>query len=147
MKIVEAKEGKAEEDDITLDKILLYIRGGTVFARKDNVRRSSSSMKYDPFTIVIAFNSNGEARGSLYIDDGDSYDYQEKLAFARVQIYAKLNDHDGVLALKLDVEGKSSLLPENILYANRIILIDPSKSEELKVDLNIGESKDYEFKL
>lgn len=145
MKVVENNSGTVEENDLTLDKMLLYIRGGTVFARKEIARRSSSAMKYDPFTVVIALNLNGEARGNLYIDDGDSYDYQEKRAFAKIQFSAKLNDN--LLALRLDVEGESSLLPENMLYANRIILIKPSGSQELAVDLNLGESKDHQFKL
>lgn len=147
MKIVENNSGTVEENDLTLDKMLLYIRGGTAFARKDIARRASSAMKYDPFTVVIALNSNGEARGNLYIDDGDSYNYQEKRAFAKIQFSAKLNDQDNVLALRLDVEGESSLLPENMLYANRIILINPSESQELAVELHLGESKDHVFKL
>ena len=147
MKIVENSTGQVEEIDLTLDKMLLYIRGGTVFARKDVARRSSSAMKYDPFTIVIAMNPDGEARGYLYIDDGDSYDYQSELAFARIELSAKLNDQDKVLALKLDVTGHSSLLPDNILYANRIVLINPSESKELPVELYFGKSKKYEFKL
>lgn len=147
MKIVENTIGKVEEIDLTLDKMLLYIRAGTVFARKDIARRSSSAMKYDPFTIVIAVNLDGEARGYLYIDDGDSYDYQSTLAFARIQLAAKLNEHDKVLALKLDVTGQSSLLPHNILYANRVVLVSPSESKELSVELYLGESKNYEFKL
>ena len=147
MKIVENTEGKVEENDLTLDQMLLYIRGGTIFGRKDFARRSSSAMKYDPFTIVIALNSDGEAQGNLYIDDGDSYDYQDKLAFSRIKFSANLNDQDHVLTLKLDVTGDSSSLPKNILYANRIILIDPIESKEIRVELYLGESKSYEYNI
>ena len=147
MKAVDNDSGMIEEDDLTLDKMLLYIRGGTVFGRKDIARRSSSAMKYDPYTVVIAVDSNGEARGSLYIDDGDSFDYKEKLAFARIQFNAKLNAEDKVLSLKLDVVGRSSLLPRNLLSANKIVLITPSGFKELPIELYLGNSESYELKL
>ena len=34
-------------------------------------------MRWDPYTLVIALGSNGEAQGELYVDDGESYDYED----------------------------------------------------------------------
>ena len=34
-------------------------------------------MKYDPFTLVVVLGKSGDAEGELYLDDGESYDYQE----------------------------------------------------------------------
>jgi mannosyl-oligosaccharide alpha-1,3-glucosidase len=34
-------------------------------------------MKLDPYTIRVALDKSGNAKGELYIDDGDSYDYRE----------------------------------------------------------------------
>ncbi len=34
-------------------------------------------MRWDPYTLVVTLGSNGEAEGSLYVDDGESYDYED----------------------------------------------------------------------
>lgn len=41
------------------------------------MRRSSSLTLQDPFTLVVALSVNGTARGSLYLDDGESYEYRK----------------------------------------------------------------------
>lgn len=127
--------------------MLLYIRGGTIFARKDIARRSSSAMKYDPFTIVLALNSDNTAEGSLYVDDGDSFDYIEKLAFARIQFFATYSEELRVLKFKFDVSGNTALLQENLLQANKAVLITGSGFTELPIELNLKQSQYHEFKL
>ena len=34
-------------------------------------------MKYDPFTLRVALDKGGNARGELYLDDGESYNYRQ----------------------------------------------------------------------
>jgi alpha 1,3-glucosidase len=34
-------------------------------------------MKFDPFTLVIVLGHAGDADGTLYLDDGESFDYNE----------------------------------------------------------------------
>ncbi|EON62961.1 alpha 1,3-glucosidase [Coniosporium apollinis CBS 100218] len=60
-----------------LDKIPLLMRGGHIVPRRDRPRRSSGLMKWDPFTLVVVLDSQGNAEGSLYLDDGESFDYQQ----------------------------------------------------------------------
>lgn len=60
-----------------LDTIPLFMRGGHIFPRRDRPRRSSGLMKYDPFTLVIAIGKSGDAEGTLYLDDGESFDFQD----------------------------------------------------------------------
>ncbi|KAK9766590.1 glucosidase II, partial [Basidiobolus ranarum] len=59
-----------------LDSIPAYIRGGAIVPKRERIRRSSTLMKWDPFTLVIALDNQGSAEGELYLDDGESYDYQ-----------------------------------------------------------------------
>ena len=40
-----------------LGKIPAYYRGGNIIPRRERVRRSSHSMKLDPFTLVVALDS------------------------------------------------------------------------------------------
>ncbi|KAL4706126.1 hypothetical protein ACJJTC_012925 [Scirpophaga incertulas] len=72
--------------DVNLSKIPVYQRGGTVVARKERVRRSSQLMAHDPYTLVAALHGNHTAYGSLYIDDGETYEYKKNK-----YIYAKLS--------------------------------------------------------
>ncbi|KAF7723698.1 hypothetical protein EC973_001739 [Apophysomyces ossiformis] len=62
--------------DAPLEKIPAYYRGGHIIPRRERVRRSSSAMKFDPFTLVVALDHNGDAQGTLYLDDGETYDYE-----------------------------------------------------------------------
>lgn len=61
---------------ITAESIPIYVRGGSIIAKKERVRRSSAMMKDDPHTIyVFPDRVDGVAEGRLYIDDGTSYEY------------------------------------------------------------------------
>ncbi|XP_048486007.1 neutral alpha-glucosidase AB [Plutella xylostella] len=70
--------------DAGLSKIPVYQRGGTIIARKERVRRSSALMEDDPYTLVVALDKDGKAEGTLYIDDGATYEYKNNQ-----YIYAK----------------------------------------------------------
>ncbi|KAG0258249.1 hypothetical protein BG011_003404 [Mortierella polycephala] len=66
----------AKEVASPADKIPVYQRAGTIVPKRERPRRSSKAMENDPFTLVIALDSNGEATGRIYLDDGESFDYQ-----------------------------------------------------------------------
>ena len=63
--------------DVPLSKTPIYMRGGHIIPRRDRPRRSSDLMRYDPLTLVVALGRDGNAEGSLYLDDGDSFDYEQ----------------------------------------------------------------------
>ncbi len=69
--------GKMHAVAAPLDKIPLLMQGGHVISRRDRPRRSSGLMKWDPFTLVVVLNNAGNAEGTLYIDDGETFDFQE----------------------------------------------------------------------
>jgi alpha 1,3-glucosidase len=60
-----------------LHELPLLIRGGSIVPTRERPRRSSSLMKKDPFTLRVALSSAEQASGELYLDDGDSYDYEK----------------------------------------------------------------------
>lgn len=62
--------------DAPLDKIPIFARGGHIIPRKDRPRRSSRLMQYDPITLLVVLGASGNAQGSLYIDDGETFDYE-----------------------------------------------------------------------
>jgi alpha 1,3-glucosidase len=62
-----------------IHQIPVYQRGGTIIPKKMRVRRSSSAMANDPYTLIIALSSDqtqagGSSTGDLYLDDGHSFD-------------------------------------------------------------------------
>jgi alpha 1,3-glucosidase len=59
-----------------INKVPVYQRGGTIIATKQRVRRSSVLMKDDPYTLIVAIDLKGMAKGSLYIDDEESFEYR-----------------------------------------------------------------------
>lgn len=63
--------------DSPADKIPVYQRAGTIVPKRERPRRSSKAMENDPFTLVIALDSKGEASGRLYLDDGESFNYEK----------------------------------------------------------------------
>lgn len=44
---------------------------------RERPRRSSPLMKHDPFTLRIALDTKGTARGELYLDDGETFSHQQ----------------------------------------------------------------------
>lgn len=67
-------EGKRH---VALDEIPLFVRGGSIVFRRDRIRRSSELTMRDPYTLLVALNDDGRAEGTLYVDDGISYAYEE----------------------------------------------------------------------
>ncbi|EGW31924.1 uncharacterized protein SPAPADRAFT_55511 [Spathaspora passalidarum NRRL Y-27907] len=64
------------ERPVELTDIPMLLKGGSIIPLKTRYRRSSKLMKNDPYTLVIALDENGQAKGDLYIDDGESFSYQ-----------------------------------------------------------------------
>ncbi|KAI1415365.1 glycoside hydrolase family 31 protein [Hypoxylon sp. FL1857] len=70
-------KGKYLTVEAPIEAIPLLMRGGHIFPRRDTPRRSSQLMKFDDYTLVVAVSKNGQAEGELYVDDGDSFDYEK----------------------------------------------------------------------
>lgn len=48
-------KGKGHHEvDVSLDFFPMLLRGGHIHARRDRERRSSTLMKYDPYTLVVS---------------------------------------------------------------------------------------------
>jgi mannosyl-oligosaccharide alpha-1,3-glucosidase len=61
-----------------LDRTPLLIRGGSIIPVRLRPRRSAPLMKFDPFTLRVALDNTGvNARGELYLDDGETYAYRQ----------------------------------------------------------------------
>ncbi len=86
-----------------LDKTPLLMQGGHIFPRRDRPRRSSALMKWDDYTLVVTLPKNGgHAEGSLYVDDGDSFDYEAGQYIHRKFVL------DGKTLTSADAEGRDT---------------------------------------
>ncbi|KAI0644926.1 alpha-glucosidase [Trametes meyenii] len=76
-----AYKGVAKGKNVTvpaeLHQIPLLIRGGSIVPSRERPRRSSPLMKHDPFTLRVALGKDGNARGELYLDDGETYSHHD----------------------------------------------------------------------
>ncbi|KAJ3083849.1 hypothetical protein HK102_000853, partial [Quaeritorhiza haematococci] len=60
-----------------LDTIPVLLRGGAIIARREVMRKSSTAMQGDPVTLLVALDDEYKAKGSLYFDDGKSYQHEK----------------------------------------------------------------------
>lgn len=73
----QSQGGRTEIIPVTIHKIPVYQRGGTIVPKKERIRRAASLTLDDPFTLLVALDVNGTASGTLYIDDGRTYEYKQ----------------------------------------------------------------------
>lgn len=67
----ETQHSYSHVQDASLDHPLpVFQRGGSIIPRRTRARRSTSSQRFDPFTLNVAPDASSKATGSLYIDDG-----------------------------------------------------------------------------
>ena len=71
--------GASRTIETPIHQIPVFQRGGSIIPKKMRVRRSSSAMANDPYTLIIALSTDqtqagGSATGDLYLDDGHSFD-------------------------------------------------------------------------
>lgn len=101
-----------------LDTVPILARGGHIHARKDRARRSSTLMKYDPYTLVVTLDTKGQAKGEVYIDDGESYDY-EKGEYLRPQF--TFDVETGVFSSTSTQKASTAYLES--LWVEKIVII------------------------
>uniref|UniRef100_A0A8C8DYL4 Glucosidase II alpha subunit b n=1 Tax=Oryzias sinensis TaxID=183150 RepID=A0A8C8DYL4_9TELE len=117
--------------------IPVFQRGGSIIPRKMRVRRSSSCMEHDPYTLYAALNARGVAEGELYIDDGHTFNYEKKEF-----IHRRLSFSNNVLS-------SVNLVPDSHFTTNswieRIVLIGSSKPAKVTLKTADGNESQLEF--
>ncbi|XP_036449335.1 neutral alpha-glucosidase C isoform X1 [Colossoma macropomum] len=67
---------------VTLETVPLFQRGGTVVSRRTGCGSCTAELQLHPFTLTVALDSEGNAEGMLYLDDGHSFNYRDKKQFS-----------------------------------------------------------------
>uniref|UniRef100_H2LBW7 Neutral alpha-glucosidase AB n=1 Tax=Oryzias latipes TaxID=8090 RepID=H2LBW7_ORYLA len=122
---------------VTMSSIPVFQRGGSIIPRKMRVRRSSSCMEHDPYTLYAALNARGVAEGELYMDDGHTFNYEKKEF-----IHRRLSFSNNVLS-------SVNLVPDSHFTTNswieRIVLIGSSKPAKVTLKTADGIESQLEF--
>ncbi|KAM0269423.1 hypothetical protein ACHAQH_009751 [Verticillium albo-atrum] len=123
-----------------LEKTALLMRGGHIFARRDIPRRSSHLMRYDDYTLVVTVNKAGNAHGELYVDDGDSFDYE-----GGQYIHRKFSlDKAAKTLSSVDAEGRDTkavkagkwLQAMDAVYVDKIVVVGaPAAWDKAEVEV------------
>jgi mannosyl-oligosaccharide alpha-1,3-glucosidase len=100
-----------------LSRMLVFQRGGSIVPRQERRRRSTAAMGFDPYTLVIALDSNDFATGELYMDDGKSFDYATGAYALRKFTYA-----NGVLSAET-IRGSETGFGGEEAFVERIAII------------------------
>lgn len=88
---------------VNLDFIPVFYKSGSIISRKNRPRRSSTLTHDDPFTLYVVLDSNKSAKGTLYIDDNESFEYRKK-KYLYLQFEFKDNELSSSLIDKTDYE-------------------------------------------
>lgn len=131
---------------ITVQTPLSYIpvfqRGGSVVATKDRVRRSTSQMKDDPFTLRVALDENRSATGTLYLDDGETFQYKNKKFELLTFLYDATKPKTHVLSVGKSITSGQIEIKNTV---NRVTIVGVD-SAPTHVSLNVdGEITSVEF--
>lgn len=122
---------------VTMSSIPVFQRGGSIIPRKLRVRRSSTCMEQDPYTLYVALNPQRTAEGELYIDDGHTFNF-EKNEF----IHRRLSFANNVLSsvnLAPDAQFSTSS------WVERIVILGASKPSKVTLKTADGHESQLEF--
>uniref|UniRef100_A0A8C7P4D6 Neutral alpha-glucosidase AB n=1 Tax=Oncorhynchus mykiss TaxID=8022 RepID=A0A8C7P4D6_ONCMY len=111
-------------DSLSRYQIPVFQRGGSIIPRKARVRRSSSCMEHDPYTLFVALSPKRFAQGELYIDDGHTFNFDKQKQF----IHRRLSFANKALNL---APGSQFITPS---WIEKIVILGaskPSKCAEL----------------
>jgi len=103
-----------------LDKIPVFQRGGSIVPRQQRPRRCSSLMASDPYTLAVALDRGQKASGSLYMDDGATFDYQ-KGAFRLVEFQATPGSGGSIQVTSAVTKGDADFEADNVL--ERVVVV------------------------
>lgn len=130
--------GKSVTVNAPLEKVPLLMQGGHIIPRKDRPRKSSGLMKWDPYTIVVVLSKDNAAEGSLYVDDGETFDYEKGAYIHRRFVFDGLCLKSENIGTKGAGTGEYLRVMANV-RVERVILVNAPKSWEAKASVFVVE--------
>ena len=126
-----------------LETIPLLMQGGHIIPRRDRPRRSSGLMRYDPFTLVITIGISGDAEGTLYLDDGQSFDFKEGAYIHRRFTYkgatSTLTSED--IASSTGKKTKEYLKQMEKVRVEKVVVVGAPDAWKSKAEVEVSEDQ------
>lgn len=145
------KGDKIESKSIVapFNKLPFFIEGGNILTLRENMRRSSILMHNDPYTLLVAPDKNGNANGSIYIDDGVTFAYEKgtylKSSFKLIDGNKMVGEVDHLCE---DIKSLGNVEIREIKIANTELkkkfkdyLVVKQDGEEYKVKVDVEDDK------
>ena len=136
----DAGRGKNVSIATSLDlSIPVFQRGGSILPTQQRLRRSSQQMVKDPFTLTVALNRKGEALGTLYLDDGSTFNYRNgdyvyrQFSFSNNELKAVKGDISPLIlnTRSNTVDSNQNRKVDNII--ERIVIYGASKPSSISL--------------
>uniref|UniRef100_A0A672YYU2 Neutral alpha-glucosidase AB n=1 Tax=Sphaeramia orbicularis TaxID=375764 RepID=A0A672YYU2_9TELE len=108
---------------VTMSSIPVFQRGGSIIPRKLRVRRSSSCMEHDPYTLYVALNPQRTAEGEIYIDDGHTFNYEKQEFIHRRLMFA----NNVLSSVNLNPEARFTTRS----WIERVVILGASKPSKV----------------
>ncbi|KAI9732003.1 MAG: hypothetical protein M1834_004454 [Cirrosporium novae-zelandiae] len=141
--------GKTHTVPAPLERIPLLMQGGHIIPRRDRARRSSGLMRYDPLTLVVALSKDSSAIGELYLDDGETYDYQSGGYIHRNFIFAPSGDFYTLQSTDLATPGAKTneyLKEMDRVHVEKVVIIGAPTEWKSKTEVSILDDTETEGK-
>uniref|UniRef100_A0A1A7YRW6 Glucosidase, alpha, neutral AB n=1 Tax=Iconisemion striatum TaxID=60296 RepID=A0A1A7YRW6_9TELE len=122
---------------VTMSSIPVFQRGGSIIPRKLRVRRSSTCMEHDPYTLFVALNAQRTAEGELYIDDGHTFNYENKEFIHRRLLFS-----NNVLS-SVNVATEARFTTNS--WIERVIILGASKPRKVTLKTADGNKSQLDF--
>ncbi|XP_046915674.2 glucosidase 2 subunit alpha isoform X2 [Dermatophagoides farinae] len=118
--------GQEYRFEVDINSIPIFQRSGTIIPKRERPRRSAVLAVNDPISLQIFLNSNGSASGFIYLDDGQTFDYQRRNAF----ISGRFNYSKRTLTYTFDKGDPDS----NRAWLERVTIVGyPSKPNRIQI--------------
>uniref|UniRef100_A0A8C7TGW3 Glucosidase II alpha subunit b n=1 Tax=Oncorhynchus mykiss TaxID=8022 RepID=A0A8C7TGW3_ONCMY len=123
---------------VTISSIPVFQRGGSIISRKARVRRSSSCMEHDPYTLFVALSPKRFAQGELYIDDGHTFNFDKQKQF----IHRRFSFANNALSSRNLAPGSQFT---TFSWVEKIVILGASKPSKATLKTPDGKESQLEF--
>ncbi|XP_020327587.1 neutral alpha-glucosidase AB isoform X3 [Oncorhynchus kisutch] len=123
---------------VTISSIPVFQRGGSIIPRKARVRRSSSCMEHDPYTLFVALSPKRFAQGELYIDDGHTFNFDKQKQF----IHRRFSFANNALSSRNLAPGSQFT---TFSWVEKIVILGASKPSKATLKTHDGKESQLEF--
>uniref|UniRef100_A0A674D0E5 Neutral alpha-glucosidase AB n=1 Tax=Salmo trutta TaxID=8032 RepID=A0A674D0E5_SALTR len=123
---------------VTISSIPVFQRGGSIIPRKARVRRSSSCMEHDPYTLFVALSPKRFAQGELYIDDGHTFNFDKQKQF----IHRRFSFANNALSSRNLAPGSQFT---TFSWIEKIVILGASKPSKATLKTPDGKESLLEF--